>query len=406
MRNWTSYLKAQNAFQHLEFISKKSELKWKLVDTAELVIEAVSSISKYDRIAVGAQGVNYGRNGAISLIEIATPEDEVFIFDITTLRASAFEAGLRHLLTNLNITKVFYDARTFCDALFHIFSILPTPVLDCQVLYMTLTGACEDDLLFGLIRALQDSLTLNLEFESTYASIKAAADRIANNNPLVWDLRPLRSPLLELAKVQPIPILRLLDSCLNISRFPIAELAEISMRRIQSRIELTSEKNMRLVDWEFPYFNISARRMSCNSLFESRASFLYLLYGCGFASLTPSVPTAIPSTSSNDSGEDEYNTPNSLLRCFCFEYWVRDILQYIDQFRMFEGIDFPNRYGDIRCIHDIDFTEAASLARKFCTIETIAVYGTDCKCLWIKSLGRSGTPIKNSARITFGLFNS
>jgi hypothetical protein len=125
-----SYIKGRNALQQLE-ISKESELKWKLVDTAESAIDAVSNISKkYGRIAVGAQGVNYGRNGAISLIEIATPHDEVFIFDITTLKDSAFEAGLRHLLTDLNITKVIYDA------LFHIFSILPTPVLDCQVLYM------------------------------------------------------------------------------------------------------------------------------------------------------------------------------------------------------------------------------------------------------------------------------
>ena len=79
-----SYIKGRNALQYLDF----TELKWEWVDNADSVIDAVSNITKYGRIAVGA---NYDRKGAISLIEIATPQDELFIFDIRTLSASAFE---------------------------------------------------------------------------------------------------------------------------------------------------------------------------------------------------------------------------------------------------------------------------------------------------------------------------
>jgi len=126
--------------------------------------------------------------------------------------------------------------------------------------------------------------------------------------------------------------------------------------------------------------------------------------------LTPSVSISTPTISTIsakvvEEEEDKISKPNSLVRCFGFEYWVRDILQFIDHFKMLEGIDFPLPAGDLHCFNNVSYTRAVTLARELCTTtDTIAVYGTDCSRLWIKSLKNSGSPVRLKTRITFGLF--
>ncbi|KAJ8047366.1 piRNA biogenesis protein EXD1 [Holothuria leucospilota] len=92
-------------------------------------------------LAMDCEGVNLGRYGPLTLLQLGTAEGEVFIFDIlaTPNKEDMFiKGGLKGLIEDGNILKVIHDCRTDQTALAFQFHVTLTNVFDTSTAFMTL----------------------------------------------------------------------------------------------------------------------------------------------------------------------------------------------------------------------------------------------------------------------------
>ena len=109
------------------------KLQW--VDTVPKVTRAVKELKKQKEIALDCEGFSLGRKGTLDIVTIGTMNKKVFLFDITQLKSTAFDHGLRDLLQSDRdtMTKLMFDCRNDSDALLHLFNVKLDGVLDLQV---------------------------------------------------------------------------------------------------------------------------------------------------------------------------------------------------------------------------------------------------------------------------------
>lgn len=83
-------------------------------------------------ISVDCEGINVGPKGQLTLIEIGTLRGEAFIFDVLTCPELVSAGGLKQLLEDERIVKVFHDCRNDSANLHAQFQIVLTNVFDTQ----------------------------------------------------------------------------------------------------------------------------------------------------------------------------------------------------------------------------------------------------------------------------------
>lgn len=169
---------------------------------------AVQELLYEQEVALDVEGVGLSRHGRIALIQICSSHGHVYLFDITTMGAAAFEVGpggggLRMLLENNSVCKVVFDGRNDCDALYHIFWVRVRNVYDLQVLHALKYSDNDDRYLKGFKECLSKSGVLN-------AREQAEADAIKDQGKMmfaptyggsygVWEARPLCQALVDYA---------------------------------------------------------------------------------------------------------------------------------------------------------------------------------------------------------------
>jgi len=92
-------------------------------------------------IAVDVEGIELGRKGRVSIIQLFTRDsDTVWLIDITTLKNVAFDSedgdgrSLRGILENPMIRKYFYEVRNDSDALYNLHQVSLAGIYDLQLL--------------------------------------------------------------------------------------------------------------------------------------------------------------------------------------------------------------------------------------------------------------------------------
>lgn len=116
----------------------------------------------FSLIAIDLEGVDFGREGQITLLQIGTNKDTVFCFDILALGDSIFSKEyLGQILNSENICKLCYDCRTDADVLRTKYNVNMKNVYDIQVLYTFIFQKDQDPFLKGLHHALQSPGILN-----------------------------------------------------------------------------------------------------------------------------------------------------------------------------------------------------------------------------------------------------
>lgn len=145
-------------------------------------------------IAVDLEGEDLCRNGSVGIVTIAT-KAAVYLVDIAVLGDQAFaEGGLGELMANSAVTKVFFDCRADCDALFHLYRVTVRGAADLQV-------ACVAKLSpsFAFLPGMKKSFEKLQLFTEEDSQIKAAGvnffDPAQGGSYAVWIQRPL-DPLL------------------------------------------------------------------------------------------------------------------------------------------------------------------------------------------------------------------
>ncbi|KAH7985655.1 hypothetical protein HPB52_025486 [Rhipicephalus sanguineus] len=94
--------------------------------------------SQHQLVALDTEGVNLGPQGPLTLVQLATPAAEVFLFDVQSAPQLFTEGHLRDILEAEHITKVMHDCRNDSAALFFQFGIKLQNVFDTQAAHATL----------------------------------------------------------------------------------------------------------------------------------------------------------------------------------------------------------------------------------------------------------------------------
>ena len=84
-------------------------------------------------LAVDCEGNSLSREGALTIITVAT-EEKVYIFDVQKLGQATFSSGLGEILEDESRKKLMFDCRQDSDALWHQFKVKLSGVLDLQLL--------------------------------------------------------------------------------------------------------------------------------------------------------------------------------------------------------------------------------------------------------------------------------
>lgn len=179
-----------------------------LVNDVQTCRMAVEALMHEQEVALDIEGVDLCRHGRIALIQVCAGNGHVYLFDITTMGASAFEAGpgsggLRLLLENPNICKVVFDGRNDSDALWHIFWVRMRNVYDLQVLHALKYGDSDDRYLHGFKECLSRSGILPPREQAEANAIKDNGKLLFapsyGGSYAVWEARPLLQALIDYA---------------------------------------------------------------------------------------------------------------------------------------------------------------------------------------------------------------
>lgn len=212
-----------------------------LVDTVQKVIDAIQLIRRYKFIAIDLEGIELCREGRISIVQITSRENFVYLFDITTLQESAFDNGLKDLLEDVDISKVFFDLRSDCDALFHQYHARPRNVLDCQIAFMKAPEQRRSRFNIGFRKALLATEVLTAKKREKMASIKEAGCKLfapeLGGSYEVFDMRPLPPELLDYLVTDVVVLLDLLDEQLRLSGLSMHMLGKLSEARMNKTID-------------------------------------------------------------------------------------------------------------------------------------------------------------------------
>jgi hypothetical protein len=128
------------------------------VDTWQKAIDACHQLRRRCEgiFAFDLEGVNLGREGVVTLLQIAVDENQVFCFDVLLLGRALFAPEcLGGLFMEPNVVKVCFDCRVDGDVLQSHFGLRLSTMYDIQVLYTLVFQSKGDRFLKGLLHVLQ-----------------------------------------------------------------------------------------------------------------------------------------------------------------------------------------------------------------------------------------------------------
>ena len=241
-------------------MARKSTHDYRLVDDETGLKEALSELkAKLERntiLAVDCEGVSLSRNGALTIITVAT-EEKAYIFDVLKLGEAVFSSGLGEILEDKSREKLMFDCRQDSDALWHQFSVKLTGVLDLQLLEIIYrrenSGTCQSvyskrgrrsqrtdevENIYGFRKCLDlylhDAESIRIKDKGSLA-IKRDAE--------IWKKRPLSDELLQYGAVDTITMFGLYNKMKDVNGGEKARLQVASERYVGFYRGLTERSN-------------------------------------------------------------------------------------------------------------------------------------------------------------------
>jgi len=186
-----------------------------LVNTWEQVESACQKIihSSEGIIAFDLEGVNLGRNGQLTLLQIAIDQKTVFCFDVLVLGKQLFEHRfLGGIFFSPRIVKVCFDCRVDGDVLYSHFGVRINMLYDIQILYTSLFQSRKDPFLKGLRRVLQHPDVI--QHKGTLEKVIQCKQRIKERldgsmHHMIFLARPLTPEILEYCSCDVVYLLRM-----------------------------------------------------------------------------------------------------------------------------------------------------------------------------------------------------
>lgn len=167
-----------------------------LISTRAGLEAFLSSIPPSSILYLDLEGQNLCRHGTISLMTILLhPQSVVKLIDVLSLRESAFTTtstdgkSLKSIFEDPNTTKCFWDVRNDADALWGLYNVGLTGVIDIQLLENASRSA-DKTYLCGLERAVRQNLGLGNAELGRFTMCKREIKHLMSFN--VFDVRPMQ----------------------------------------------------------------------------------------------------------------------------------------------------------------------------------------------------------------------
>jgi len=220
-----------------------------MVDS-ELFEESISRLMKATKVGLAGKGEALGREGVLSLLVLATEEEEVFVFDILLLGTDGFQYGLYAVLHRPDLVKVVHDVRQLSDILHHQFQVTLVNVFDTMAAHLVVANWEADNPRQNMevAPALEDTLRRFLKTPDvvlSHLSVGSSPAAASTSDSSRWRLRALPKQLLLGAAVSALLLL------------PLANLLEL---KLMEPVNRTSEA---LLD--------AVRGLTCDSEAEQAA---------------------------------------------------------------------------------------------------------------------------------------
>lgn len=136
-------------------------------------------------VALDVEGVDLGRKGKISLVQLSPGPERCFLLDMLSADEPLIN-WLRDLLESESVTKIVHDCRADSDALEHLLRIRLTRVHDTSCWHYKLTG--------------EENVGLNSVLTSNGIRPNTMRDsRVYANNHAFWATRPLTTQMVRWA---------------------------------------------------------------------------------------------------------------------------------------------------------------------------------------------------------------
>jgi len=185
-----------------ESSKNKREMEIVYVETEADLQKALETISTHKLIGVDCEGVDLSRHGELCLIQISVPSKynlfQVFVIDVVALGAKTFTSGLKTILEDSSVSKLFYDCRNDTDALEYQFKVRVNSIIDCQLLEVA--HRRQKGQVMNRLPAY--GVTFNGHFtypSSNIIKIKGGMKDLYRRSPKVWRNRPLSKDLISYA---------------------------------------------------------------------------------------------------------------------------------------------------------------------------------------------------------------
>ncbi|XP_074091227.1 piRNA biogenesis protein EXD1 [Macrotis lagotis] len=162
---------------------------------------AMLHIKKQSVLSVAAEGVNLCRHGKLCWLQVAT-SSRVYLFDIFLLGSRAFNNGLQMVLEDRKILKVIHDCRWLSDCLSHQYGIILSNVFDTQVADVLQFSMETGGFLPHCISTLQECLIRHLKMSPKCVSFLDDKQKMVQENPEIWFMRPLPPSLLKVLALE------------------------------------------------------------------------------------------------------------------------------------------------------------------------------------------------------------
>ncbi|XP_059151751.1 uncharacterized protein LOC131937965 isoform X2 [Physella acuta] len=157
--------------------------------------DAIAAIMEQEVVGVNFEGVDIGRNGTLSLIQVAT-QANIFIFDIIRMGNEAFDEGLCALFESKNILKVIHDCRWISDMLYHQYAVALVNVFDTQVANAFVYRMCNGGDWPRYVESLPGCLVSHLNLPDDQVHFMRIRERAREKDQAVVMKRPLPEKLL------------------------------------------------------------------------------------------------------------------------------------------------------------------------------------------------------------------
>ncbi|CAL1290107.1 unnamed protein product [Larinioides sclopetarius] len=170
---------------------------------------AIKHIKKQDAIGVSLEGIDISRSGTLTWLCVSTKSCN-FLFDFLSLGEDAFKKGLKSILENAGIQKIFHDCRLASDCLYHKYGVRLDNVFDTQVAdFVVMMQMVKKEKIKNRVNTLDACLNYYLEvpFDYLYGNTNFDSNKDSLN---FHALRPLRHDIQDvlIKNVMYLPLLK------------------------------------------------------------------------------------------------------------------------------------------------------------------------------------------------------